>query len=428
DRFHEVEVLGWSFFDTVSLVSYASVLHRVGTRVRALEVRSAAFRAALNDDDHAVALSAALAGLPEAEDTAGDSVRAAQLRQVDHQALSEADRTLLFTNLARQTALLGHPVEAVEAARSALDTATSDGERSAAATALWLSAGPLVHPRERLQRFLDALGDQRAPQAWTPRLHQLEALSNFELGRLREAARSNELSATAAARQLDVLRHWHSELLRSSMFHARGLREAASVSAQAANALATDWAIAEGVAALGVHLFVDAWVRGDLATMELVIDSAGEGMGHSLLVRSGGVVAAARRGQDVSQRAVEMVEDQLAAPGTHMLAVLALMCDAASGSLPRDLASDILDTFDRHRQTLIVIGAGAACLGPVEWYRHKLTGDMADLEEALVCCDRAGALLWSALVLRELVDQHGRDDLAERCHSLGVLTGLEPED
>ena len=116
----------------------------------------------------------------------------------------------------------------------------------------------------------------------------------------------------------------------------------------------------------------------------------------------------------------------LEVPGTQSSIAIALLAAAVgTGLQPRDRRA-VLEVMTSRRDTHIVLGAGAVCLGPAERYAYFVTRDPTYLESALAFADRTGSVLWSTVLLTDLVRLESRTDLAERCDSLRRLIGLEP--
>lgn len=410
--------------------AYARALDLLGSTEAAKVARQLAVEAALAMGDHAQALRSAVSGLPEAEPIDGDATIVGNLERLDATELDHSDQFLLAINLARQLAIVGRVDEAAVNASVAADLAVTRDQRAGAAVTRRFVISATSTPAERLAVMAGARAElEHARADRIAEVLTLSAIDHYESGALDAAsddiAHLGELGADAPS-----LRRWHATLLGAMLATDRGDYGAAHSLRRDAVELAMVSGLREGLNAHLAAVFIDLWLRGSIAEFLPEVSGGVLDPGRSVLARAGAalVLEAAGATDDARSHAIGVARAVLDAPVSQGTAALALVSEVLARASDPGLAEAARLVLAARGDSMMVIGAGAASLGPVARYISALEPGRDRrrelLDSARRVADRSGALLWRVVARRDLYSLAPDPRLADELHELTWGTEL----
>ncbi len=372
------------------LAAYARALDLVGSSVTAAEIRRRAVDDALQQGDHALALCCAVSGLPESEPIDGDRSIIDNLMRLDPAEMSAPDRWLYSLHAARQLAIVGRAREAVEHADRAVATATTALERLRSGLVRRFVTSATSPPIERLTAMEQLRRESRAVTdvALRAELLVLTAVDSYE--------NMDVAGAIDAIDELDSLgidvpniRLWHAGMLRAMFATDAGDLSATDTWRRRALEVSQRTGIREGHNAFLGAAFIDAWRDGRLAQLLTAMGQTSRAPSDEPAARSAlqlavtAVVHEASGEPDAAQRvAQELARMVLEAPAAQGTSALAMVSSILACGEPA-LAERVRDLLARRGSSMIVLGAGAASLGPAPRYVAMLTPDASERRAAL---------------------------------------------
>ena len=394
--------------------AYARALDLAGATEQARAVRQAAFQEAVRLGTTSDALRIATSGLPEAEPIDGDPTVVANLAQIDVARLPESsDRWMHAYHLTRQLTLVGRLEEAAAAAADLPSVAATPEQRVDAALARRLVVSATSPPATRLERLdhLDAdlveVDIARMASCRVVRAIDLYESADIDGARL-ELERLREWHD-----DLPVWRQWHLQLLDAMATADGGNLERAKRMRRAAFEFAQRHGIKEGLNALLVADFVDLWLDRGVATLRRAVDAGAIDPAASVMMAAGAAVILAASGEpdaahDHARRVLDLVERSPVSQGVAAVALVSPVLATAGGIGLVDRARALLE---RRGESLLVVGAGAASLGPIARYVAALVDDIdervAMLEQGRRLADRSQLRLWQVVLRRDLAAATG---------------------
>ncbi|MEZ5223031.1 MAG: BTAD domain-containing putative transcriptional regulator [Ilumatobacteraceae bacterium] len=438
-RFGRARALGATAWPVDDLVAATRSFDLAGLPSLADELRDEYVPVLLDARDAAGALRVVTSGLPEAEPIGGSSRLLERLCSIPADELDQRGRWMLSAHLARQHGIAGGLDAAADRCEDAHRLAADDDQRFVSIVLeRWLDGGRSA-PEARLA-LLDRTADLELGVPATAERLVLLAVDGYEAGDLALAADAVE-RLRAMGTSCPPVRQWHLALFDAVLAADAGrLAEAAAMRLRA-HQLGSSFGLVEAdVAFRGAEFVI---TRLFAAAPGRTRPAAGErrtSVDASMLISSPLAAAAtalrlADRGDlDAAGALAEAVtRDVLDRPVSGGLAAIALV----SGLLPRGaLADRAASTFEPRRDSLLLVGAGAASLGPVAQFLVPLAADATERRAlrrlAVDVADRCGALLWRAITRRDLlaaddpIDPDRRAVVRRELDALVAGTELEP--
>ena len=407
DAFVAARTLDPDHDDLDDAALYTRSLELSGAAERAAVERADAVRRAVMADDHAVALRIATSGLPESEPLEGAATVIELLGHLDLTRLGDDDRWRHAAVLARQHALRGEIGPASAHAERATSLARTADQQFGAAIAHRMVLSAATPPTARIARLAPladvarSLGDER----WAE-FAVMQAVDHYELGDLDAVARwVDELEYMGD--QLPALRRWHLLLLRGTQAADDGRADDAERIRLHARRFANATGLHEGdVAYLGAAFATACISRTDLP--QFFDPGATSSPAATTLALAALSVGLARAGrQDEALHTAEAIARTVAdAPVSGGAVALAMAAEQLAHSEDRELVGRADSLLAARGDSLLVVGAGVVCLGPVARYRAQLatTPDEQDrhLRAALELARRTGSRLWQTIIVDDL--------------------------
>lgn len=411
---------------------FARALDLSGSAPAARRVRDDAFERALSASDPAAALRIATSGLPEAEPVDGDTAIVEHLLRIEPASLADPDdRWAHAHHLARQLAIVGRLDEAAEVAATLPLLARTPEQRVDSAVCGRFVISATSPPGARLAVLAGAARDLASVSG--PRAagyHLVLAIDRYESGDVDAALRALE-AITVEDDRIPAWRRWHASLFRAMVDTDRGHTGAARLGRDAAFDLAVRSGLTEGHNALLVAEFVDLWLRGRVTELRGAVAQGTLDPARSIVTRAGtAVVLAATGAQDrAARQAAEVVREVDRSPVSQGLAALALVSEVLAASGDAAACDRARRRLEARGDSMIVVGAGAACLGPAQRYVAMVTRDpdarLARLVAATALADRAGLRLWQVVTRRSLLAVSGDAAVDDELHRLVDGTDLD---
>lgn len=413
--------------------AYARALDLAGAGQQARSIRQGAFDEAMADGSPGVALRVATSGLPEAEPVDGDPTVVASLERVPSDALTDpADRWLHAHHLTRQLALVGRLGDAARAASGLSEAATTADQRVDAALARRLVVSATAPPAERLDRLGHLDDDLVSVDAGRLAGYLVvRAIDRYESADVDGAWRDVE-RLRAQADELPMWRRWHLALLDAMRSADDGRRAEAKERRRAAFEFAQQRGIIEGTNALLVADFLDLWLDGGAATLRPAVDAGMIDPDASVMMAAGAAVILQASGDPdaAAVHARRVVDAVDRSPVSQGVAAVALVSDVVGETGDRELIGRARVLLEQRSDSLLVVGAGAACLGPIVRYRAALasSGDerVALLGRAVELADRSGLRLWRVVARRDLA--HVTGSAVHRAEAAALADGTDAAD
>lgn len=226
--------------------------------------------------------------------------------------------------------------------------------------------------------------------------------------------------AREAARTARPRSQWAASLVAAALALARGEDEEGDRAAEEALNLGLELGIADATGAYGVHAVAAGMLRGDLSGIAPLIDQAVEMYPRVAAWPAAAALARAQaldpsvdadadpRREEVDAllgRFVERRRSQVILAFDRPGLCLAAAAAWGLGDHPRasEVAEIVLDGLPSDPDTLVVVGVGAATLGPVELYRGlalstlgRTSDAVTALDAAATLADRLGWVPWAA--------------------------------
>ena len=430
-RFERARELGGATWPVDDLVAATRSFDLAGLPSLADELRDECVPLLVDARDAAGALRVVTSGLPEAEPIDGSPRLLQRLRSIPADELDARSRWMLAAHLARQCGIAGELDAAADHCEHAHRLAANDDQRFISTVlARWLDGGRST-PQARL-----ALLDRTARlELGVPALAErlvLVAVDGYEAGDLPLVADAVE-RLRAMGTSCPPVRQWHRALFDAVLAAEAGrLADASSLRLQA-HQLGSSFGLVEAdVAYVGAEfvftrLFAAAPARARSATAAPRAPVDATTLTSSALAAAATALRLADHGDlDAAGALAEAVaRDVLDRPVSGGLAAIALV----SGLLvPGALADRAANTFETRRDSLLLVGAGAASLGPVAQFLVPLASDATERRAlrrlAVEVADRSGALLWRAITRRDLLRADDTIDPDERAAVRDELDAL----
>lgn len=406
-------------------------------RESARTVRQVGFDEAAAGRDWAAALDIALSGLPEAELIEGDIDVARNLIRIEASELGRDDAFRHALASSRQLVIAGmsdhaevHISRTVQLAESADDQLTS-------ALVQRLSSSVVHRPAARLalmQAVEPHLGHAQDATAGDFLLNL--ALDHHESGDLRRS--SETIDRLTALREPSVVKRWQAKMARAMLLTDAGEMTQANIKRIEAHEFAVQSGLGEADNGLLASLFIDLWLRQSTEGYMTEIDGGVLDPSVNQLTKAGAAIVCMDAGE--INRAVgfatDVASDVLRSDVGLGHVALAMVAHALMHGDDRGLIADVNNALAEHGDSMIVIGAGAANIGPVSRYRVRLTADHDEkvelMTQAVDLAERSGSLLWRAVTHRSMGDLTGDRHWFEQVEKmvagteLGDLGSLSP--
>jgi tetratricopeptide (TPR) repeat protein len=408
---------------------YARALDLAGDHNAASQVRQHAFDAAIAARSHSQALDIATSGLPEAERIDGDRSLVANLLRVDSQTLTRDAQWRLAHQLTRQLTVVGQLSDARLYASRARELALTPHEHLRAIVGERFAISVTAPPASRVTLLNEAAKWlDHADVGTQSELLLLRSLDLYEAGAHAEATASHD-ELRALSPHLTPLRHWHSLLFEAMLATSRGEMS----NAKALRASASEFGLSSGIAehsnAWLAGEFVDLWLAKRASELKPAVGVGALDPEGTVLAQGGAaIVLAACGNHDAAQKLAGVVtRSVLQSPVSQGVAALALMCEILATVDDRDLKANVRAMLGSRGTSFIVVGAGAATLGPVHRYLAMLEVDPVEqrrcLSIAFDAAQKSGSLLWQAIALRDLHEMAA--DVTAGGHFKDLVSGTE---
>lgn len=347
---------------TKSLIQWAGATDRL--HLDGSPIRQRAFDAAMTQGSLDLALEAACSGLPEAEDAAGNPERISLLQEIDADLLPQSARFTHSATLGRQLMLTGDAQAARRWVELALATAETDHDLDIAARIKWLSAfssSTATTRRNNPNFFPPFSGD--TPDA----ILQLQAIDALASGDIAEAREHNQIVTRRLQDNPDAITYWLQKLFESTLASAQGNQQEATSLSEEAMRHGTTYGIREAATAWLAQRFIRTWMTSGPETFLTEIgDTQNLQVEHSPLAEASIALALYRAGMkdDATTIAQQLSSSALSNhsfTGIAILAVCALILGPDSTQ-----AKDIHRALSPLSGSLLVIGGGFVCLGPID--------------------------------------------------------------
>ncbi len=389
-----------------ALPAFTRALDLCGHHDEAMRRRQEAFARDISRSSPDTALDLAVSGLPEAEPIDGSTALLELLASLSSDELSSSHRLRLTRHLGRQLAIAGRPEEAQAVLRS-LDPsrlpvpdrigltftthAVMRGQRSAGERLVLLRA---------IEQDL-AAASADAVAEWLV----LAALDHIEEGSLDGAERL--VRRLQQLHDAPVLRRWHAQLLEALVLAERDDPEAARSKRNDAFNLGALAGVREAGRAFLIGEFVELVLDGATSTLLDGVDSGQFDPAENAIMRAGvaHILDEAGRSDEAERHAEAVARDPVVAGSTNGLVALALVSRPLSRVADSDLVNDAKQRLASRRDAMLVVGAGAACLGPARRYAAHLEADPEARRElltsAVAFADSAGFTRWAGAARRD---------------------------
>lgn len=383
-----------------SLTNWAAAADRL--RLDGSTIRQRAFDAAMNEGQLDLALQAACSGLPEAEDASGDTERIRLLDEIDSDLLSGHARFQHSATLGRQLVFAGDAARATQWVDVALACAKNDDDLDEAVRTKWLASFSTTSPQQRRGQaeFYPTFAGE-VPNS----VRMLQAVDALAAGELTEADLLNKLVAARIVPAAKPIDFWHHTMFRSTVESARGNERTAQTFSDDALQFGMAYGIREATSAWLAQKFIRTWmVDGPANFLAQLGDMGNVEVEDSYIAQASVALALFRAGlvDDATPLAEDLTNKSLPHQSFGGIAVLAV-CARVIGP-ESDNARAVRSALEPLSGSLLVIGGGFACLGPVDLALASVTsGDerKAFFNAARALCERPGLEGWAAATKRE---------------------------
>jgi tetratricopeptide (TPR) repeat protein len=385
--------------DLDDVIAFSRSLDLAGLHTEAESVRHDGFERALADREFATAFRCSVSGLPEAEPIDGAHTIVDRLRRIPAHELDGGLEWLREQHLARQLAIIGELDEARAAADRAVGFARSSEERVASAMVrrFAVSATSPPHVRslalEGVSTLIPRMSVTTAAEYWL-----LRAIDLYEAG-AREAA-LNAHANLVALDDLPVLRRWHAEMLSAMIADDDGDGEQARALRRQAWETAVGAGLREAQNAYLIGEFTGLFLDGQAGILIDAVDSGSLDPEQNTLMRAGvcAVLAGVGRWDDAIPHAETVARSVLRSPVSQGVAALAFVAESLGRSGDVRLCAEVRAMLTLRGPSAVIVGAGAACLGPIDRYASLLALEPAAREHharaAHAFAERSGVERW----------------------------------
>lgn len=406
DLFGRVNSVAPSMLTPAHRGTWARSLDLAGARDAASSTRQAAFDMAVAAQSWNDALFIATSGLPETEAFDGDRRLVEQLRLIPADGLDDGAKWRLLLHRARQETLLGEPTLAQQLTGDDMVLAADPTRRVELALCRRLAAA-VDPPTDRLRALALATNFDLAQVSEELRAEYLVnlAVDRFESGDTRGAG--DALESISEQERLTGRRRWYIAMLEATLAAERGEASAASLRQKA-----YDVGLAAGVGeadnGLLIAEFAELWISGGHGALLPMVEAGSIGT-EAVLVSSAAaasVCLAAGRTELAREYANVIRDAGPDLPAAGGAAAAALAADVMRESNDAVGAEVLARTLRRRSSSLILVGAGAACVGPSDRYLARLIDDNYErvllLQQAIELCRSAGLSRWEHLCRSDL--------------------------
>lgn len=359
----------------------------------AADVLDAVLDDASDDTDADVLVTAAVGDELFGLRVGGDERRLARLRRVEARTRgsSTPTRARLLRNLVAEERLAVQPdraAVALDELEAIADSLDSEVERTHVAllrTREWLNDSAVaVHVQkdlaEQLYRSAEKIGDRAL------RLEALESCvsTSVMVGELEHAQDYLWELSREAARTRRPRSMWAAAVVDAALLHAAGEERAAS-RAEEASALGTTLAIDDALGALGAFVAVDRWRRGELQEVRAIADMAMDTYPGVAAWKAVAASACAQAGE--RDDASRLLDEYLASRSSARFrlfdkAGLAIAATTAATVGRVDVAGSLRAALGSDEREIVIVGVGAAVLGPLSLYAGIASGVAGDPDAA----------------------------------------------
>jgi predicted ATPase len=428
NRFQTAAALHAGGIELADAALHSRALDLAGLTSKAQLVRSSALDAAMAEHNVDAAFAIATSGLPEAEPIDGSKEIVGYLQRLDTSQLSRDLAWRHARTTSRQLAITGDLALAAEHADQARRLAKTADERIGSAIASRLVVSAAVDPWVRLD-ILDR-AERDLPEAsidMKAEYLMLQAIDRYEAcdrpGAMATRAKLGGVEQTAP------IRRWHSMLFDAMVATDSGDISLAKSRRSEAFEYSMNSGLHEGYLAMLGAEFVDLWIHRKAATLEGLFDDDFLAGQQSVLTHAAAAVVfdECGRSEQAIEHATILARRILASPVSQGTAALAIACNVLSKAKDRPLIEAVRDTLMCRGESVIVVGAGAACLGPAMRYVAQLSSGsdrLRLLSLAKSVAERSGGLLWRSIALRDLLEHKRNPALARELCSITEETEL----
>ena len=365
----------------------------LGATAVADDLLDAALDAAGDDIDPGVLVTAAVGDELFGLQVGGDARRLARLRRAElrTRGVHSAARARLLRALVGEERLsleLDRASAALDELATLADLLDSDVERVHVAvlrTRDWLNDGPDdVHTQKVFaEQLYEAAAKVGEPAL---RLNALEyciatSVMTGDVEHARDYLWELSRAATRTRRPRSL---WTAAVVESALLHATG-DETAAARAAAASALGTRLGVRDALGALGAFVAVDRWTRGELHEVRVVADMAMDTYPGVAAWMAVAAAACAQGGEaDEAARLLEGYVTARAAAGFRLFdkAGLAMAATAAAMLGDVDMARTVRDALVPDDREVVIVGIGAAVLGPLSLFAGVVSAVAGEPEVA----------------------------------------------
>lgn len=416
-----LDALPGDHLDPASLTLLAVALDQSGAD--GSSYRRQAYDAALASSDWAVALEAAVSGLPEAELPDGDPERVEMLEGIAADDLPESLRFDRFFNLSRQYALMGKFDRALECADQALEVPRDADERGLGHVLRWTATR---HRRALAHSIPDDVKFAGSPRIQM-RIAQINALNLAEQGDFEQSRSEADRFYEQALEIGDPFRIWHAQGLQGMFLLNNGEFDAAEDLAIENWRFASLHDIKQGAASyIGQRTFsLDCQYR--LGELRSILEPFKADLQTVVLGQAALILGDSAAGDvDIGDQVRDVAKQSIARG--HTLALVATML--VTRFIPRhapDLVTDARALLEPFGTNPILAGFGAGSFGPAVRYVAQLATDQSErlllIEQAIQAADAQGCVLWRVNNRLDGVAV-GRSDLLDEAREIAAGTGM----
>ncbi len=391
----------------IESIGYSRALDLHGSHTDAQRVRSEAFTIATRNADHWSAFRLATSGLPEAEPIDGSEQIIELLYRIDAASLVPRQQWHHAHQLARQNAIGGKISQASTWAATATALATTPDQLLQSILDARLAISATSTPQHR-QAILDetATSDPYVADAIRANAIFLRAIDAYEAG---DTALSRNLrNQIANMANPSALQQWHLALFDCAEAADNDETDAVERLRSRAHQLASRAGIREADNAFLASLFADLFVINMTHVLQEPVRTGMISADHSPVTRAGIAVIQHAAGQhDQAYANARIVVEQVhRSPVSQGIAAVAVVAELVAELADEPLRHEAEALLASRGNSIIVVGAAVASLGPVQRYLAKLSTKKSRtislLQEAVCLADNAALTRWSRICRTDL--------------------------
>lgn len=380
-------------------VAYSRALDLSGLHADAERVRDEVHDLAMRAGDAELALRAATSGMPEAEPIDGAPTLVSRLQRIEPGLLRPPSRWVRDHHLARQLAILGELDEAADAADRATLAAVERDEIVASALVHRFAVSATSPPEVRIS-ILDEVAMLVAgmPSRIEGEYWLVRAIDLYEAGDHGGAVDAH--ARLCAIDGLPIQRRWHAGMFEAMMASDAGDADRARSLRRATYDMASRAGLREAENAYLIGEFVDLFLDGAAGLLLEGVENGSLDPEVNTLMRAG-VCAVLDQAGEVGRalpHAELVAKSVLDSPISQGVAALACVARVLGESEDAGLRERAREMLLRRGRSAVVIGAGAACVGPVDHYAAFLAADAtmrtAHIAEAQSFAAASGVERW----------------------------------